>query len=658
MNLENIKGIGPKTVNLFNKLGIYNDSDLINHYPFRFEDLTKINPNEIKNEEIVTIEGIIESEAKINYYGKKQNKMTFTINSSNIIISVNIFNRGFMKNNIKIGETILVTGKYNPIKKTILANNMRFKNIDGKNIEPIYHTVSGLSNGLIQKAIKEIINNTTIEETLPEELIKKYSFIPKEQAIKILHNPENKTIINKAINRIKYEELFLFMLKINNMIKNNKLNNEGLSRKIDLDKINSFKKELPFILTEDQEKALDIIVEDLNANSRMNRLLLGDVGSGKTIVSYGAIYGNFLAGYQSAFMAPTEILAKQHYKTSKEFLNKYNIKISLITSSTKSKEKQKIYDSLKIGETDLIIGTHALLNNDIKFNNLGLVITDEQHRFGVRQRENLKNKGATPDILYLSATPIPRTYALTIYGDMEISLIKTRQEGRLPIKTKLIKNKNIKNILFHMLEEIKKGHQIYIVSPLIDDEESELKSTNDLKDNIEKAFNGKVKTEIIHGRLKAIEKEKIMNDFEAKKFPVLISTTVIEVGIDIKNTTMMIIFNAERFGLSTLHQLRGRVGRNNLQSYCYLISDSNHERLKVLEEESDGFKIAEADFKLRGHGDIFGTLQSGDMTFKLADLKEDYELLLKAKKDSEDYINEGMLSPFLKNELDKTNDLS
>jgi len=460
------------------------------------------------------------------------------------------------------------------------------------------------------------------------------------------------------VSRIKYEELFLFMLKINNLIKNNKENNKGLSRKINLDKIEEFKKNLPFVLTEDQNNALNKIIENLSASTRMNRLLLGDVGSGKTVVSYGAVYGNFLSEYQSAFMAPTEILAKQHFETAKEFLGKYNIKIELITSSTKAKEKNQIYENLKNGTTNLIIGTHALLNSNIEFENLGLVITDEQHRFGVRQRENLKNKGNTPDILYLSATPIPRTYALTIYGDMDISQIQSRQEGRLPIKTELIKNKNIQKVLLHMLEEIKKGHQIYVISPLIEGEETELKTTEELKENIEKAFNNKIKTNIIHGKLKSVEKEKIMNDFKNKAFPILISTTVIEVGIDIKNTTMIVIFNAERFGLSTLHQLRGRVGRNNLQSYCYLISDSTHERLKTLETEHDGFKIAEVDFKLRGHGDIFGTLQSGDMIFKYADLKEDYELLLKAKEDSGEYLNKNIISTKLQIELNKTNNLS
>ena len=372
----------------------------------------------------------------------------------------------------------------------------------------------------------------------------------------------------------------------------------------------------------------------------MNRLVLGDVGSGKTIVATYAIYVNFLSGYQSALMAPTEILAEQHFKSIKNILEKFNIKVSLLTGSMKAKEKKEVLEKLENGTINLVIGTHALISKTVKFKNLGLVITDEQHRFGVDQRNILRDKGDMPDVLYLSATPIPRTYALTIYGDLDLSIIKTKPVGRKEIITKVVKEENIKDILYKMLEELKNGHQIYVVSALVENkEETTLRSVNELKEKFEIAFQHKVNIEILHGKLKGKEKNEIMENFKNRKTRILISTTVIEVGIDIPNSTMIIIYNAERFGLATLHQLRGRVGRNDMQSYCYLICNSEIERLKVLEESNDGFYIAEKDYEMRGQGDLFGEKQSGDMPFKIANLKEDLNILLQAQKDSEEYIN-------------------
>ena len=375
----------------------------------------------------------------------------------------------------------------------------------------------------------------------------------------------------------------------------------------------------------------------------MNRLILGDVGSGKTIVATYAIYLNFLSGYQSALMAPTEILAEQHFKSISKILEIFNIKTALLTGSMKKREKDKVIEELKNGDINLIIGTHALISDGVLFKNLGLVVTDEQHRFGVGQRNTLRDKGITPDVLYLSATPIPRTYALTIYGDLDISIIKTKPLGRKEIITKVETESNIKKVLYKMLEELKNNHQVYVVSPLIENnDESDLKSVLDLKEKLNIAFQNKVSIGILHGKLKQSEKDKIMESFKNGDIKILISTTVIEVGIDVPNSTMMVIYNAERFGLATLHQLRGRVGRNNLQSFCYLISNKEVERLKVLENSNDGFYISEKDFEMRGSGDLFGIRQSGDILFKIADLKEDYEILLQSKKDSEEYLESNL----------------
>ena len=371
----------------------------------------------------------------------------------------------------------------------------------------------------------------------------------------------------------------------------------------------------------------------------MNRLLQGDVGSGKTIVSFIAMYANYLSGYQSALMAPTEILATQHFSNLKDIFKDYNLNVALLTGSTTKKEKDLMYEELKNGDIDIIVGTHALIQDDVTYHNLGLVITDEQHRFGVNQRANLQNKGQKPDTLYMSATPIPRTYALTIYGDMDVSTIKTRPKGRKKIKTVVKANKEIKDVLGLMYEELKQGHQIYVIAPLIEESEnSDLTNVNDLKEKMTLAYGSKYKIDLVHGKMASAAKELIMKEFLQNKVQILISTTVIEVGVDVPNATMMVIFNAERFGLSTLHQLRGRVGRSELQSSCILISDNDTKRLEIMENTNDGFEISEEDFKLRGHGDLFGTKQSGDMTFKIADLKADYKILLQAREDSLEYL--------------------
>ena len=430
------------------------------------------------------------------------------------------------------------------------------------------------------------------------------------------------------------------MFKINYLKLQNKKKNNGLSRSIDREKIDKFIDGLPFKLTDDQLKAVDEILGDLESSSRMNRLLQGDVGSGKTIVSFIAMLANDLSGYQSALMAPTEILATQHYNNLKNFLGDSNINVELLTGSTPKKDKVRIYEGLKDGSISMVVGTHALIQDEVEYNNLGLVITDEQHRFGVHQRANLQNKGIKPDVLYMSATPIPRTYALTIFGDMDVSTIKTRPKGRQKIDTYVKKNNEIKDVLGMMYKELKEGHQVYVIAPLIEDTDnsSDLATVCNLKDQMKLAFGDKYKIDIVHGKMAALAKEAIMEQFKENKIQILISTTVIEVGVDVSNATTMVIFDADRFGLSTLHQLRGRVGRGTSKSQCILISDSDTERLKIMETVDDGFVISEEDFKLRGHGDLFGTKQSGDMTFKIANIREDYKILLQAKKDSKEYL--------------------
>ena len=640
MKLEEIKRIGPKTISLLNKLKIKDTNDLVKYYPFRYNIIKKSNLKEAENNSYVTIDGKVET--KPVYYRIKKNldKLSFKMNTGTYLVNILIFNRGFMRTIIKEGSKITIIGKYDKIHNQITATEIKMETIGDKTIiEPVYHLTYGLSKKVLQKYINISLQDFETIEYVPNYLKEKYNLINKKEAIKIVHNPNSIENLTKALQYLKYEELLVFMIKMN-YLKTNKQFKIGLKRNIEYEEVNKFINNLPFKLTPDQLKAVNEIYEDLNSPRRMNRLLQGDVGSGKTLVAIIAIYINYLSGYQSALMVPTEILARQHYETIKKLFEKYNINICLITSKIKAKEKKEYYKGLEEGTISVAIGTHALISEKLKYHNLGLVITDEQHRFGVNQRSELKNKGITPDTLYMSATPIPRTYALTIYGDMDISSIKTMPNGRKQIITKLKKETEIKDVLYMMLDELKKNHQIYVIAPLIDESEKmDLENVNALYEKMNKAFGKLYNIGLLHGKMSNEEKEEVMNSFKENKTQILVSTTVIEVGIDVKNATMMVIFDAFRFGLSALHQLRGRVGRNELQSYCILISNYEKERLKIMEEVSDGFKISEEDFRLRGSGDLFGYRQSGDMSFELCDVRKDYNLLVKAKEDALELAN-------------------
>lgn len=640
MDINSITGVGPKTAKLLEKLNIYTVEDLLTYYPYRYNVYSF--SNLIDSQDNLIVSAIIESNPVVSYIKKNFNRLSFRANASGKIFSVIIFNRAFMRPNLTLGKTITLIGKYDVKKNSFTASDIKF-NIHPGDIEPVYHLTNGISSQALSKLIKGAIKNP-VDDLVPVEYSERYKFLSKKDAIEKIHFPKNAKEVKNAKIRLIYEELFNFSFKMNYLNKENK-NIDGIAREIDKEKMQIIVNSLPYNLTNDQQKAFDEILNDMESSSRMNRLLLGDVGSGKTVVSTLAVYANYLSGYQSALMAPTEILAIQHYYGIKKILDKFNVNVDVITGSMTAKEKKSVYRKVESGEVDLLIGTHAILSDNVTFKNLGLVITDEQHRFGVNQRSILQKKSFKPDILYLSATPIPRTYAMTIYGDLDISMIKTKPMGRKEIITKVKSEKEIKDVLSAMLEEIKKGHQIYIVSPLVEqNEELDLNSVNLLKEKIDLAFQGKVRTEIIHGKMKQDQKDAVMNDFKNNVVKILISTTVIEVGIDVANATMIVIFNAERFGLASLHQLRGRVGRSELQSYCYLISNYDNDRLKVMEESNDGFYISQKDFELRGHGDLFGTRQSGDMHFKIANLKNDYEILVQAKNDSEEYIkNKGYL---------------
>ena len=655
MELKSIKGLGPKGVENLKNLNIYTVEDLVSFYPYKHNLIVLDDIKNAVDKQNIIIECIIDSVPLVRRFRANMNSLTFRAVSNRKMLTIMIFNRAFLKNNLHPGKIITVFGKYDALKNTVIASDIKLEKIESGSIESIYHLTNGITSKQLKKYINEaLINYDNYVDYVPDYLNEKYNFISEKKAVNLIHNPKNQNDVKKALLKLKYEELFEFMFKINYLKELNKKSQIDYVRNVDINRINDFIRGLPFELTTDQNKAIEEIYKDMTSDKRMNRLLQGDVGSGKTIVSIIAAYINYLSSQQTALMAPTEVLAYQHFENVKSLLESTNMKVELLVGSMKKREKDEIVSKLKNGDIDLLIGTHALLSENVEFNNLGLVITDEQHRFGVNQRALLRNKGLLPDTLYMSATPIPRTFALTLYGDMDISNIKTKPKGRKDIKTIIKSEKELVSVYEMIKNEVDNHHQIFIVSPLIEESDViDLTTVNEIKRNIDLYFKGNIKSSIMHGKLSKQDKDKIMEDFKKGKTDILISTTVIEVGIDIKNATMMVIYDAERFGLATLHQLRGRIGRNSLDSTCVLIGSEKNERLKVMCESNDGFYITERDFEMRGEGDLFGVKQSGDMSFKVANIKQDYKILLQVRDDvkefikSKDYLNYDCYKKFI-----------
>ena len=638
MELEKLDKIGPKTAKTLNNLGIYNAEDLIRNYPYRFLIFARRDINNPRYYDEFVSDGIVESMPTLNFFKGKMNRLTFRCNVQNKIVKVVIFNRAFLKPNIIIGKEVTIIGKYDPKKETIVATNIRLGNLNKVEIEPVYHLCKGITskqmNAFINKALSVVKENNNI----PKELISKYNLMSEDEAIRIIHNPKDEKSLKTALKTLKYEEIFTYMKNIKLLKIKNEVHKDVYKKEVSLNMVHDFINSLPFKLTSDQEKIVFKMLDEVCGDTLMNRLLQGDVGSGKTIVAFIISYALYTGGYQTSFMAPTEVLARQHYKNALELFKDTNFKIGLLTGKMTLKEKRKVYEKIEKNEIDMLIGTHALISDKVVWNNLGLVITDEQHRFGVNQRQTLKNKGLNVEVLMMSATPIPRTYALTIYGDTDTSSIKTKPSGRIPVITKVKKEDEIKDALEEIYKALKNQNQVYVIAPMIEEnDDSNYANVYDLKHKFNLAFKN-YNVEVLHGKMTNEEKEKVMDEYAKGNIDILISTTVIEVGVDVKNATVMVIFDADRFGLSTLHQLRGRVGRNSLQSYCYLISDKDTKRLKIMEEENDGYKISEADFKLRGQGDLFGSRQSGALSFKLSDIRKDYDLLVKVRDDVNELV--------------------
>jgi len=510
-------------------------------------------------------------------------------------------------------------------------------------LQPVYSVTGAISVKWLRKVMTDALQQfgAAIDEILPYELVERYRLMSRREAISAIHFPENEQSAAQAKRRLIYEELFLFQLKLQVYKALNKKDPDGVAQPISLEKVRQFVRNLPFALTGAQKRVIKEILDDMQSPVAMNRLLQGDVGSGKTIVAAIALYATVTAGFQGTLMVPTEILAEQHYQTLKALLEPYQVQVALLSGSSTQKQRRELLGQLQIGLLDVLVGTHALIQEDVHFHNLGLVITDEQHRFGVNQRRILREKGRNPDVLFMTATPIPRTLAITAFGDMEVSTIDELPSGRKPVETYWTTPAMWNQVLQFIERELKKGRQAYVICPLIEESEKlDLQNAVDLHMQLAEAF-PKYSVGLMHGKLSNNEKEEVMKQFIHGKIHLLVSTTVVEVGVNVPNATLMVIYDAERFGLAQLHQLRGRVGRGAEQSYCILVADpkseSGKERMRVMTETNDGFEISRKDLEIRGPGDFFGTKQSGMPDFKLADVTtaKDFKILEIARQDAE-----------------------
>ena len=645
ISVKNMKGVGAKTAEYLDKLGIGTIRQLLKHYPIRYLEYkppTKI--AEVNRDEEIVIKATISKNISLTGSNKKiaTTKLTDYID----VIDVIWYNSPYLRATLKQGESYVFVGRFSKRSKNTLEHPIVYtieeyeKKIGG--FKPVYALTAGINNNAMEKLIKlsfDYIDDKDFEEYLPQSILEKFLLESRRLAIRNIHSPKNKSKLFEAKKRLAFDDFFRFLYGMN-LLKNKRLRIKSkniISNEVRY--VEEIKAVLPFNLTKSQENVIEEILNDMSSGIVTNRLVQGDVGSGKTIVALICLYLAVKSGFQGVVMVPTEVLAKQHFKSMSEILNKLENppQIGVLTGSMTKKEHLIVYEKIERGEIDIVIGTHALLVENVKFKKLGLVVTDEQHRFGVRQRSTLSDKGEDVHVLVMSATPIPRTLAIILYGDLDISTIETKPVGRLPIKNAVITEEDREKAYKHILLEIKKGHQSYIICPMVEESENiEAENVLDYGKKIADKFSQNCKVEVLHGRMHQKEKDDIMSRYLNKEIDILVSTTVIEVGVDVPNATVIMIENAERFGLATLHQLRGRVGRSELQSYAIFVRTSNSniakKRLEIIGNSNDGFYIASRDLVLRGPGELFGLAQSGELDFGIADIYNDNDIFDMAKK--------------------------
>ncbi|MDR0921918.1 MAG: ATP-dependent DNA helicase RecG [Lactobacillales bacterium] len=637
----NLKGIGPKKAESLQTLGITTILDLLTYYPFRYEDISEKSIFELGDGEKTTLKGTVIAEPSVQYYGKR-NKLIFRILVEGAVVIVSFFNQAYLKKNIETGQDIAVYGKWDAKRKSLTGMKILGSIQKGEEFAPIYHVNKSVKQNELVKFIKEAFDKgygVLIPENLPKVLREKYRLVDRKKAIYDMHFPENNQAHDQAKRRLKFEEFFYFQMRIQGLRKQEKSTSNGKTILYDVQRLKDFTHHLPFELTGAQQRVTNEIARDMRSSEHMLRLLQGDVGSGKTVIAAIAMYAASTAGFQSALMVPTEILAQQHLESLNDLFDPLEIHTALLTGSTKAKERRQILSELANGELDILVGTHALIQEGVDFRNLGLVITDEQHRFGVNQRKILREKGQNPDVLFMTATPIPRTLAITAFGEMDVSIIDEMPAGRIPIETRWVRHQQLPTVLDGVKAELEKGHQAYVISPLIEESEAmDLKNATDLAEELKVHYGESIHIALLHGKMKNQEKEEIMQAFKDHHYDILVSTTVIEVGVNVPNATVMVIMDADRFGLAQLHQLRGRVGRGSQKSYAILVAnpktEHGKERMKIMTETNNGFILSEKDLELRGAGEVFGTRQSGVPNFLVADLVADFNILEVARMEA------------------------
>ncbi|MCD2136626.1 ATP-dependent DNA helicase RecG [Salinicoccus halitifaciens] len=633
--VSGLKGVGEKTAEKLHELEIRDVNDVVFHLPTSYVDQSVVDLREAEHDSSITVEGTVKTEPKLAFFRRGMSRLTCFMDIDGIYTKVVFFNQPYLKDKLIIDEFARVYGKFDRNKLEINGQRLIFDTSPGYSVKYSLNRVMHAKT--FSKLVAEVFDSHHFNHDLPEALKSKYQLWTLRDALYELHFPKSRDRLHDARRTVKFYELYQFQLKLMHKRSEERVRNDHYIINYDVERLKRFIGTLPFELTGDQKAGVNDICRDFKQNISMHRLLQGDVGSGKTIVAGICVYAVKTIGEQSVVMVPTEVLANQHYESFKDTF-KDELTIERLTGSTSRKEKDRILEGLRLGEIDLLIATHAVLEDDVAFNRLSFIIIDEQHRFGVRQRQKLQAKSYRKNILYMTATPIPRTLSITTFGDMDVSIIREMPKGRKPVETSWHTFDEMDQVMAAVRAQLNEGYSTYVVAPLIEESETlDLKNVNEIYQAFIDHF-GDETVELVHGRMKPEEKNHGMHLFETLEKKILISTTVIEVGINVPNATMMVIFNAERFGLSTLHQLRGRVGRSSRQSYCMLVSqpqtDNAKLRMEIMTSTSDGFELSERDLEMRGPGDYFGVRQSGLPQFKVADLIEDYRMLEYARKEA------------------------